>query len=322
VHSPPYKLAVNLSNELLASAQASLAESQREGMLGLAALYDVFSWTDGFAYEVKGIPSMTFGATGTDYWQRYHTDYDSLDTLDFPALGPPLRAETRIALQLDRPVIPYGFAARVATVGASLDDATMQRYGADAAGVHAALASLQAAAAAASGVPYSDCAFDHTREAVRILEDEVTSLSIAEGTVGPHQQVEQDLLGLEGAIAWLEQKQAIRALGQLATVGLTSAAAQESREAFDLELLYRDPSYPKVSWAAEGQFPPLLDLYDVWHQIAAKGQSGRPDFGAEIAELASHVAPEIAVYRARIDQLTGTLDDAAAALGAAAACAP
>jgi hypothetical protein len=320
LHSPPYKLAVNLSHELRSMVGASLVQSQKEGMLGPAALYDVFSWTDGFVYEVKGIPSMTFGASGVDYWQRYHTDDDTLDTLDIPGLQPVLRAETRIALQLDRSMVQYDFASRIASVGASLDDATMRRYGADADGVHAALEALASAASVSAGLSYSDCAFDRTREAVRILEDEITSLHVNEGTVGPHEQVQQDLVNLEATIARLRQGQPVSALTALANVSLNGVAAIESRATFDLELLFRDPAYPKVSWAAEGQFPPLLDLYDVWHRIEAKGSAGRTDFAAEIAELEAHVGPETVVYRARIGQLATTLRHAAAALRSAVTC--
>jgi len=319
-HAPPYPLAVNLTHELMASTAASLFDSQTGGMVGSAAIYDVFSWTDGFVYEATGIPSMTFAALGVDYWQRYHTDYDSLDTLDYPSLLPTFRAEARVALELDQPVIPYAFDSRVQAIGASLDVAVMDQYGADSAGVTAALASLSAAATAAAGVPYSACALDHTRTATRIIEDEYTSLHVNEGTIGPHQQVQQDLVNLESAIAWLEQGSAIHALAALNNVGTNGFAAVESRELFDLDLLYRDPNYEKVSWAGEGQFPPLLDLFDVWHGINVKGQAGMNDFAAEIAELSSYVPSEIAVYRDRIDQVTGILDAATAQLDAVVAC--
>ncbi len=320
VHAPPYPLVVNLSHELLATTRASLFDSQTGGMVGLAKLYDVFSWTDGFVYEATGTPSMTFAAVGVDYWQRYHTDYDSLDTLNFPSLLPTFRAEAKVALELDKEVIPYAFDSRVAAIGATLDAAVMDRYGADSAGVTSALAALGAAASAATDAPYSECAFDRTRAAARILEDEYTSLHVNEGTVGPHQQVQQDLVNLEGTIAWLAQGNANNALAALGYVGTNGFAAVESRELFDLDLLYRDPNYEKVSWAGEGQFPPLLDLFDVWHSISAKGQAGMQDFSAEIAELSSHVPSEIAVYRERIDQVTGILDAATAELEAVALC--
>ncbi len=319
-HAPPYPLTVNLSHEILASTQASLFDSQTGGMVGLAKLYDVFSWTDGFVYEVTGTPSMTFGAVGVDYWQRYHTDYDSLETLDFPSLLPTFRAEAKVALELDKQVIPYGFSSRAQAIGATLDVAVMDRYGADSAGVTAALAAFSAAADAVADAAYSECAFDHTRVAARILEDEYTSLHVNEGTVGPHQQVQQDLVNLEATIAWLEQGNANNALAALGYVGTNGFAAVESRELFDLDLLYRDPDYEKVSWAGAGQFPPLLDLFDVWHSINSKGQAGMQDFSAEIAELSSHVPSEIAVYRERIDQVTGILQRATAELEAVAAC--
>jgi hypothetical protein len=319
-HAPPYPLTVNLSHEILASTRASLFDSQTGGMVGLAKLYDVFSWTDGFVYEATGTPSMTFGAVGVDYWQRYHTDYDSLDTLKFPSLLPTFRAEAKIALEIDKAVIPYAFDSRIQSIGATLDVAVMDQYGADSAGVTAALAALSQAATAASSAPYSACAFDHTRAAARIIEDDYTSLHVDEGTVGPHQQIQQDLVNLEATIAWLAQGNAKNALAALGNVGTNGFAAVESRELFDLDLLYRDPNYEKVSWAGAGQFPPLLDLFDVWHSIHAKGQAGVSDFSPEIAELSSYVPSEIAVYRERIDQVTAILDGATAELEAAASC--
>ena len=93
---------------------ASLSSAQRSGQIGAYTANDVFSWNDGFAYQATGIPSVTFSATGLDYWQRYHTDYDSLDTLDFPTLEPVLAAEADVALDLDRLVTPYAFDGRLA----------------------------------------------------------------------------------------------------------------------------------------------------------------------------------------------------------------
>ncbi|HEX9814994.1 MAG TPA: hypothetical protein VGB31_08630, partial [Myxococcota bacterium] len=243
-----------------------------------------------------------------------------LSTLDFPSLLPTFRAEAKIALEIDKQVIPYAFDSRVQAIGATLDVAVMDQYGANSAGVTAALAALSQAATAAKGAPYSACAFDHTRAAARIIEDDYTSLHVDEGTVGPHQQVQQDLVNLEATIAWLAQGSAINALAALGYVGTNGFTAYESRQLFDLDLLYRDPNYEKVSWAGAGQFPPLLDLFDVWHSINAKGQAGISDFSAEISELSSHVPSEIAVYRERIDQVTAILDGAAAELEAVAAC--
>ncbi len=155
---------------------------------------------------------------------------------------------------------------------------------------------------------------------MRIIEDEYTSLHVYEAIVGPHHQVRQDLVNLERTIAWLEQGNAKYALEALGFVGTNGYAAIQSRELFEYDLLTFDPNYENISWMAEAQFPPMLDLYDVWHSIDAKDQAGISDFSAEIAELSSHVPSEIAVYRERIDQLTGTLNDAAAQLEAVTAC--
>ena len=73
----------------------------------------MYSWNDGFTYTAEGAPAVTFAASGADYSGRYHTDYDSLDTLNFNTLKPVLQAETRVALDLDDALVPYRFSSRI-----------------------------------------------------------------------------------------------------------------------------------------------------------------------------------------------------------------
>ena len=70
-----------------------------DGLIEGYGIHDVFSWNDGFVYQARGAPSVTFGATGDDYWARYHTDYDDLASLDFASLAPVLEAEARRRLR-------------------------------------------------------------------------------------------------------------------------------------------------------------------------------------------------------------------------------
>jgi hypothetical protein len=280
----------------------------------------VFSWNDGFVYQATGIPSVTFSATGLDYWQRYHTDYDSLDTLDFPSLEPVLAAEADVALDLDRAAIPYAFDGRLASIARNLDTATIEEFGGDAEAVWAAYDRLTAAWQAAEAEPYSACSIGALRSAVNTTEDRLTALFLGEGTAYPHEQAQMDVVGLSDAIAALDAGRWTDALAALSNVSLNGQAFESSEAAYERQILVRSPGYPKLSWAKEGQYPLLLHLYDVTHEIRALGRAGANDFSAQIAELQAALDSQSAVYRERIDLVAVLMNQAAAQLEAAATC--
>jgi hypothetical protein len=289
-------------------------------MIGAYSINPVFSWNDGFVYQAKGAPNVTFGAAGIDYWQRYHTDYDNLASLDFPSLAPALRAEASVAFDLDRAAIPYGFDQRLASLGASLDPQIMSEYGANVAGITAAYDRLDAAAAAAAGEPHSSCAMTATRSAVNTIEDRLTALFTSEGTSYPHEQPQLDIVSLSAAADELRAGRASSALAMLSDASLGGLVLSSSQPAFDRQILVRSPGYPKLSWAVEGQYPLLLDTYDVMHTIQAKAANPFSTYASEIAVLESLESQQAAVYRQRIDEMTVSINTAAAQLEAAAAC--
>ena len=320
VHSAPYNLDVNLADEIRPFVEASLKKSVDAGLLKGYHLANVYSWNDGFVYTSMGAPSMTFAAISGGYWGKYHTDFDNLASLDFETLKPIFESEVQIALGIDRQVVPYDFSYRVKTLEDSLDPAVIKHFGADGKALTAAVTSFKAAVAAATDLPYSECALQHSRVAVQTAEDQLTALSVAEGTIYPHQQPELDVVSLESAIGLLKAGSWKPALTQLARVDTNSLAPIASKDAYEIDLKYHQTDYEKASWVTQSQFPPLLDLYDLWHSINDKGTKGQTDFSSEIKELKPMLASQTQVYRDRIAQVTATLTEVTTELEAAAAC--
>ena len=318
LHSPPYYLGAGVARELRPFLRGSLADSRADGLIPFFGLEEIFAWNDGFTYTAEGAPAITFAAAGPDYGTRYHTDYDSIGTLDFPLLAPVLEAEARVALDLDRVLLPYDFGNRIAHLGRQLDPVAMERYGADADAATQAYERLRDAWTDAAGAAPSTCASEHLREATRISTDELTALTFGDATVYPHQQTEADLRLLGGAITQLQNAKRKSAMATIGSIDLNGLAAILSREAFDTEQLHHDPGYANISWGAQGQLSDPLDLYDTWHQLAQGGLGG--DYGDQIADLEAAQDSTLPVYRDRVTALTATLSDVASELEATAAC--
>jgi hypothetical protein len=321
LHSPPYRLGASVARELRPFVAASLSASQADGLIRGFGLSEVYAWNDGFTYTAEGAPAVTFGASGADYGRRYHTDYDSLDTLDFVSLAPVFEAEVRLALELDESLVPWDFSNRIQNLGQHLDLGAMQAYGADDTAVSDAYARLQAAWGAAEGAAPSACVAAEVREAVRISDDRFTALSFWDDTVYPHELAQFDLSQLDTVIAQLGAGRWKAALGTMTYIDMNFLAPILSRPGFDAEQLHHSPGYAKISWGGQGQLTEPIDLYDLWHAIAAtSGPSPGGDFSAEVAELTSIRDGLVPVYQDRVTFLAGTIDQIASHLEAAAAC--
>ena len=318
VHSPPYYVYANVARELRGFVGDSFTASKQDGLIDYYGLADVYSWNDGFTYTAQGAPAVTFTASGPDYWGRYHTNYDSLDTLDFNTLKPVLQAETRVAVDLEHTLMPFRFGSRISTLKASLDPEALARYGADAQGIDDAITGLRAAWDAASVATPSVCASTALREATRISDDGFTALTFDDATVYPHQQVQLDMQLLSAAVNHLSDGRPHLAANSIAGIDLNGLASILSRPGFQEELLHHDPSYERISWGAQGQLTVPIDLYDMWHTVAAAkaGAVLQP----EIDQLKAIRTQTAVVYRARIDALIATVNAVAAQLNAVTDC--
>ena len=320
VHSAPYSLDVNLADEVRPFVQTSLDASVKDGLIKGYRLANIYAWNDGFVYTSMGAPSMTFAAIPPTYWGKYHTNFDNLKSLDFEALEPVFDSEARIALAIDQAVIPYSFSWRIKSLTASIDAAVAERYGADAKGLQAAIAAFTEASAQLEGADYSDCALEHSRTAVNIAEDKLTALSVAEGTIYPHEQAQLDVVSLDAAINLLKKGQWEPALEQLAKTSTNALIPIASKESYEIDLGYHQPDYAKAAWVSQSQFPALFDLYDLWQSIRSKGMKGQADFSSEIAKLKPMLTSQTDVYVQRVSEMTDTINQVTAELGAAASC--
>ena len=109
-------------------------------------------------------------------------------------------------------------------------------------------------------------------------------------------------------------------MDSLQRVSVNGSVFSSSRSTYDHEIVVREASYPKVSWAIQGQYPPMLNLYDLSYSIRDKGEQGATSFTAEVAAIEQLIASQSTVYQDRIDGLATTLNSIAAKLDAAAAC--
>jgi Iap family predicted aminopeptidase len=320
LHSPPYLLDASLPRELRSFVAGSLSESRADGLIDGFGLSEVYAWQDNFTYTAAGAPAVTFGASDYTYWGRYHTDYDSIDTLDFDALLPVFQAEVRVALDMDGDLAPYDFGKRVNHLRGHLDEAAMRSYGADADAALAAYQRLIAAwDAAGAGIP-SVCSFGHEREALRVSLDGLTALSFLDDTIYPQEQSQWDLAMLDAAIAGVKQRDWAAARDAVSWVDLNPLAPILSRASFEVELLHHDPGYENISWGGQGQLSEPLDLFALYHSLVRAANGGAVDRSAWLDELRSARGYALGVYRGRVDQVAATLDAIAEELEAAASC--
>jgi hypothetical protein len=319
-HWPPYTIDASLPRELRSFVGASLAASQADGLIDGFGLSDVWAWQDNFAYTAAGAPAVTFGATPGAYWTRYHTDYDSIDGLDFESLLPVFQAETRVALDLDGALAPYDFGKRLRQARFRLADAAKGQFGADGEAVQAALDRLAAAIDGLADVTPTTCTYGHEREALRLSIDRLTALSFLDDTIYPHEQSQWDATMLLSAVSAVKAGDWASAQKALYWVDLTSLADILDRQAFEVEQLHHSPDYENLSWGAQGQLAEPLDLYSVYRGLgkAAGGKDADPD--GWLATLKDAKAYEVGVYRERVAEVSATLDAMSTELEAAAVC--
>ncbi|HEX5951136.1 MAG TPA: M28 family peptidase, partial [Actinomycetota bacterium] len=322
-HAPPYELRVNVTQELWGFADRQLREA---GALleNPYVLVDIHSWNEAWTFGAAGVPSITFASFPARFERnRYHTQLDTIDVIDFEGLAPVFEAETRLLLELDaRPTQPISFDHRLTTLRASLNGDLFARWGYDDTDLQAAIASLEAAWEAARGGPGSDasCFDDAMREAVRESLTGLTALSAWDDTIYPHEQVQNDALFLSKAISALRNGEWKRAIWRLWSVAQVWYASLLSKEAFQVEMSHHASDYPKLAWGGQGKLAPFLDLWDVHAAILAKGKAGAKHFTAQIAELRTVRMSSLTEWASRLDAMTVAVTAVADDLETASIC--
>lgn len=320
----PEALEVNVAQELRPLLSRELGRSKQLLPYGFA-LFELYSWNEAWTFGAAGVPSLTFASAGPVYARTiYHTQFDTVDKIDFSYLRNLIVVETRFTLVLDQSLkVLYDFSVRVDTLGKSLDYGMMSMFGYDSASLKQAYARLRSAwnAVANTRAPLSVDVYNmHLREAARVSLHDFTALSVWDFTIYPHQQVENDAYYIGRSMDDLSKGQWKSGLRFLEWwVAQSWYIPRLSKMWFQHEMSHHDPSYAKIAWGGQGHLAPYLDLWDVYMSIRSKALAGNYDFASEIAELRSVQADEIALYHQRLDALAASISEVARHLELAAA---
>ena len=203
--------------------------------LGTLSLRNVNCWNDQWTFTAAGVPSMYFRARTGEYGSKwYHTDFDTIDLMDYEYMADIDKLVFGIAQQFDSGLLPYDLAARAADMDANVDGAALKDAGASAqkaARLDKAVARFDARASAFMARASHVKARKVHSTNVRLLHIEkrinkaFTALDVWDTTVYPHVQVQWDLEGINAAIAALtaDPVDPAAAIDALKGVGITES---------------------------------------------------------------------------------------------------
>jgi hypothetical protein len=275
----------------------------------------VSTWTDSFPFLTNGIPSMTFGASGSAYTGRYHTNYDVQSLIDWNYFGSMSKMEFRFAQGLDSGLLPYSLkyqADRMVTRG-HIGEAELLDAGADPAVVarfESAFAAYQAAAAAfdqdSSSIPARQLAA--VNKALLAIEKLLDSRLVAMRPDGSsviylHQQDLTDVQGINDALAALpaDPQAALDALTGVYQLWITLFF---SDPVYYLECVWQTPGYPRLGYGASAHLVTPVDPLPEYRLIEA----GKYD--AAVKGLNCKLAMRLAELNARLRTMSKVLESA------------
>jgi Iap family predicted aminopeptidase len=197
------------------------------------------TWTEVWTFLAAGVPGINVSTFTKDYSRTlYHTQYDTIDRVDFEYLEKLVRVMARFLLEADAdPDGILDFAARARD---------LRRAGFD-----RGLDVLERA----SG-----------RRAFTALGRGLHGLDAKDEPSYPHEQTARDLEQLEAALEALRAGSLERAARSAARVGLNALCADLSEEAFRREHGRRGRSAPRVCWGAQGDPATGPNL---WRELAS-----------------------------------------------------
>ncbi len=266
---------------------------QRPGLVpwGLEVSPVKSSWDDGWPLLAAGVPSVTLAATGDDFWERYHSTWETKETVDWQYLGKLTRFVGALQRSLDTGLLPYDLQARARGIKASVPADELRLAGVPAAEVRRVTQAAKGFTAAVdrftarkSAIPASRVP-DVNEGLLSVIDDvcsNLTGLSAWEDTVYPHQQVLWDVLSLNATLAELDRAtpRPQKALKALTNVGKTAYGLAFSPEVYAQDLERLEPDYPVLTWGALGHLAPQLNVLEQYRMIEA-GQYASAVGGAQ-----------------------------------------
>ncbi len=201
--------------------------------------------TEVWTFLAAGVPAINVSTFADDYkLTAYHTQYDTIDRVDFDYLAGLVRLYSRFLLEADAdPDGILDYAARARDLRRAGFDRRLER-----------LERMRG------------------RAAFTALGRGLSGLDVHGSEAYPHVQPAQDVAGLEAGLAALRAGKRALAARRLAGVGLNAACADLSEEAFAREHARYGARAPGASWAAQGD--PGVGP-NLWRELASlRGEPG------------------------------------------------
>ena len=271
------------------------------------------SWDDGWPMLASGVPAFTMSAGGDDFWERYHSTWETKETIDWQYLGKLTRFVGAVQRRLDGGLLPYDLPSRARSIQKSVQAPLLRAAGvpaADVTGLVRAADGFRSAAdrfAARKGVIRTSrygAVNQRLLKLVKDVEANLTGLSAWEESVYPHQQVLWDVLSLDATLAELGRPapRPAKALKSLINVGKTYYGLEFSPEVYAEDLSRLAPDYPLLTWGALGHLAPQLNVLAEYRMIekgeyAAAAAGLKPLRDSDRVELLSRVRSLRALLR-------------------------
>jgi Iap family predicted aminopeptidase len=281
---------------------------------------NVWTWNDQWTFTAAGVPSVYFVTKDTTYrgaW--YHTQYDTMDLIDWSYLDKNAKLYGLLQQGLDAGVLPYDFGARAAQFAEIVDAAVLTDAGASSAAVDQLTASLDAFTAASAawsagsgGVPARD-ARDVNRKLIRaekVLNRSLTALDQWDSTTYPHVQVLDDVSDLNAAIAELDAAvvDAGAAQGAVSGVGPMYYGLYFGQQVYERQLARQQVEYRRINWGRLGHLEDYPNVWPAWAAIGDGDYAGaRASIVAMRDELLADLDAALVDEAAALDRATAIL---------------
>ncbi len=276
----PDPFVVDAPPELAGWSRRLCRQAERDGLLPHGfRLAAPTTWTEVWPFLAAGVPGINV-STFTSAFDRseYHTQYDTVDRIDFDYLGRLTRVVARFLLEAD------------AGAADELDYRARARHLA-----RSACSPRFDALAGATG-----------RELFTAIGRGLHGLDAREAARYPHEQTAADVALLEQALAEVAAGRNNAAVRMLARVGLNWLCLDLGRAAFAIERGRRGAGAARACWAAQGDPDPGPDL---WEELASlRSEPGARPPGPWLEQsLERHLASSRAELRRRLERMAAAM---------------
>lgn len=278
---------------------------------GVNVVTPVQSWSDDFSMAIAGVPSIRNDFSGTFMEERYHSQYDDVNTYDEASFLFHHNLYGMLVLEYDQlAVAPLDFSVRLEAMKASIDQDVMNAYGVE---YKELLTTLDKTISHATSVwgkveqlnkdyqlaleqgntTKANKIYNETRElntklleVFKFAEDHFVRLTWEDESIFPHENTQNNLANLAYAIEALEQGDVVTALDEY-VIGVDN---NWYAYAFDEEVFNYFTDYvlnqpaDRLMWGA-GRVTGHENLFTVIQSLQDKYETPNADVTAEVAAL-------------------------------------